>query len=165
MHLTSRPCAAAVLAAALAALTLPAGAQTLRAAAQSTSATPQGLHHPFERLRNCLGILDLSEAQKADIQAIFEAAKPQAEIYFATLKADRDTLASDLSQSPPDPCVVGKDFLQLHADREAARAFFASVRDQVLAVLTDTQKARLAGCLAAPRLAAASARPDAGVTE
>ena len=128
--------------------------------AQTAPAAPQFVHHPFGELRECLRILDLSDAQKADITAIFEAAKPQVEAFLVTLKADREALKADLAKTPPDPCAVGKDILQLHSDREAARAFFESVRDQVLAVLTAEQKAKLAGCLQAPKnLANASAGP------
>lgn len=143
-----------VLAAALAVLALPAAAGVTRAVAPTAPAAPQDFHHPFHRLRECLRILHLSDAQKAEIVAIFEAAKPRVEEIFATLKADREALKAELEKDPPIPCDVGNAFLQLHADREAARAFFASVRDQVLAVLTPEQEAKLAGCLQAPRLPA-----------
>ena len=138
--------AAAVLA------TAPALAQpaVLPAFAQPAASTPQRLGHPFARLRRCLVVLDLTDAQKADIKAVFDAAKPQFEALAATLKADRDALKTDLSKTPPDPCAIGNDVLKLHADREAMRTFLGGVKDQMLALLTDAQKAKLAGCLEAP---------------
>ena len=149
-----------ILAAAVAAVVAVAPAM-----AQTPPPSPQILHHPFDPLRDCLRILDLSDAQKADIKAIFEAVKPQVEAFAANLKADRDTLKADLSKNPPDPCAVGTDVLQLHTDREAARAFFESVRDQILAVLTPGQKAKLAGCLEAPASIAIPAADGTGPSE
>ena len=165
MSLKRRRSSALVLAAALAAMAFPARAQTPRAVAQSAPATPQNVQHPFHHLRDCLRILDLTDAQTADIVAIFDAAKSQAAAIRATLRADRDALKADLSQNPPDPCVIGGDVLKLHADRETARAFFESVREQVLAVLTPEQKARLSGCLQAPRLMEPSSAAEAGPEE
>ncbi len=150
----------------LAALALPATAQDvpLPSGIQAAAGAPRLPHPPFERLRHCLSILDLTDAQKADIKAVFDAAKPQFDTLAATLKADRDALTADLAKTPPDPCAVGNDALKLHADREAMRTFLTGVRDQVLALLTDAQKAKLTGCLEAERLTAgASALTPDGV--
>jgi Spy/CpxP family protein refolding chaperone len=160
MHTKPRRLSALVLAAVVAIVVA-----AVPAAGQTPPAVPQPLHHPFEKLRACLSILDLSDAQTADIKTIFEAAKPQVEVFRAKLQADRDALKSELSKTPPDPCVVGTDFLQLHADREAARTFFESVRGQVLAVLTADQKTKLAGCLEAPVSAATPSAGEAGPVE
>lgn len=123
---------------------------SLPEAAQAAPATPDDAHHPFAHLVRCLAVVNLTDAQKADVKVILEASKPQAETIAATLKADREALKADLEKTPPDPCAVGTDALKLHTDREAARTFFEGVRDQVLALLTPDQKAKLAGCLEAP---------------
>jgi Spy/CpxP family protein refolding chaperone len=138
-----------LLAAAVAVLTAtsPAFSQT----ATPTPPGPERVHHPFAHILRCLGVLHLTDAQKADIKAVFEAAKPEAEAIAAKLKADREALKSEIEKNPPDPCAVGNAFLQLHADRGAAKALFDRVKDAVLALLTPEQKAKLAGCLEAPK--------------
>jgi Spy/CpxP family protein refolding chaperone len=107
--------------------------------------------HPFAHLLHCLAVVNLTDAQKADVRAVLEAAKPEAEAIAAALKADREALRAELEKTPPDPCTVGSAALQLHADRLAAKALFEKTRDAVLAVLTPEQKAKLAGCLEAPK--------------
>src|SRR5512142_2236425 len=85
-------------------------------------ATP-AVHPVFRhRLRECLSILDLSDAQKASIQAILDAAA-------------RPTLAAALDANPPDVCAIGTDALALKSAREALRAERESVRQQVEATL------------------------------
>jgi Spy/CpxP family protein refolding chaperone len=152
--LRRNPAALILGAALLAALALPVAAQT-------ALAQPAVAPHPFGHLLRCLSVVNLTDAEKADIKAILEVARPQAETILATLKADREALAADLAKTPPDPCADGKDALQLHTDREAARTFFESVRDQVLAVLTPAQKAKVEGCLAAPGPLTASTTGEA----
>lgn len=144
------PSALILCGALLAALALPASAQP-------APAQPQVAPHPFGHLLRCLSVVNLTDAERADIKAILEAARPQAETIAATLKADREALAADLAKTPPDPCAVGKDTVQLHTDRAAARTFFEGVRDQALTVLTPAQKAKVEGCLAAPKPLTASA--------
>ncbi len=123
---------------------------SLPATAQTAPAAPDRVHHPFAHLLRCLAVVNLTDAQKADVKAVFDAAGPRFDALAATLKGDRDALKADLADPSTDPCKVGSDFLKLHADREAMRAFLGSVKDQVLALLTDAQKAKLAGCLEAP---------------
>ncbi len=165
MPMNARRLSALLLTAGLTAFTLPAVAQSRQALAQSAPTTPQSLHRPLARLRDCLGILNLSEAQKADIKAVLDAAKPQFDTLAATLQADREALSADLSKTPPDPCAIGNDVLKLHADREAMRAFLGSVKDEILALLTDAQKAKLVGCLEAPRAALAAPLSQAAPVE
>jgi Spy/CpxP family protein refolding chaperone len=151
---------------ALASAALLLGTLALPAAAQAPPATSEAAHHPFAHLFRCLSFVKLTDAQKADIKAIFEAARPQAEAILATLRTDREALAAALQASPPDPCAVGTAALKLHADREAARGFFEGVRDQVFAVLTAEQKAKVLGCLAVlPRAAAVEAGAGEEPTE
>jgi len=93
----------------------------------------------------------LTDAQKGDIRAVFEAAKPEAEALHAAFEADRAAMKAALEKTPPDPCEVGAAALKLKGDREARRALLEKVRTGVLAVLTPAQQAKLAGCLEAPK--------------
>jgi len=135
-----------------AALALAVGASPLLAAAAPP--VPQCHPGPFAPILRCLSIVNLTDAQKADIQAVFEAARPEAEALHAKLMADREALKAEIEKTPPDPCAVGTAALALHVDREAARALFERVKADVLALLTPGQKVKLAGCLEAPRCVA-----------
>lgn len=109
---------------------------------------PQG---PLAGYLRCLAVVDLTEAQKADVKALFEAAKPELEALRATLKADREALVAALGAATPDACSVGTAFLKVEADRKAIREATAELRTAVEALLTAEQKAKLEGCLKAPR--------------
>ena len=139
----------AILAAAVAVLTAAAPAFSQTAAPAPPG--PDRAHHPFAHVVRCLAVVNLTDAQKADIKAVIEAARPEAEAIAAKLKTDREALKSEVEKNPPDPCAVGNAFLQLHADRATAKALFDRVKDAVLALLTPEQKAKLAGCLEAPK--------------
>jgi Spy/CpxP family protein refolding chaperone len=114
-----------------------------------TPATPA---HPLlrHRVRECLRILDLSDDQKAQIQAIFDAAAPTLQADSDAVKAARETLKTALEANPPDACAIGADALALKSARDTLRAERESVRQQVEATLTPDQVSRLEGCLAAP---------------
>lgn len=107
--------------------------------------------HPFGHILRCLAVVNLTDAQKADIKAILEATRPEAEAIAVKIRADHEALKAEMEKTPPDPCAVGTALLTLRADQETARALFEKTRDAVLALLTPEQKAKLAGCLEAPR--------------
>lgn len=113
-------------------------------------AVPARVHRFRHQLRECLSILDLSDQQKADIQAILEAAAPTLEADAAALKAARQTLKDALEANPPDACAIGADALAARAARETLRTDREAVRAQIEGKLTPDQLARLEGCLAAP---------------
>jgi Spy/CpxP family protein refolding chaperone len=115
-----------------------------------TPATPAA--HPILRhhVRECLRILDLTDNQKASIQAIFDAAAPTLQADADAVKAVRQTLKTALEANPPDACGIGADALALKSARETLRAERESVLTQVEATLTPDQVSRLEGCLAAP---------------
>jgi Spy/CpxP family protein refolding chaperone len=112
--------------------------------------------HRLGQLRRCLSILDLTEEQKADIRAILEAAGPALQTVAEAVRAARQKLRVDSNAVPADPCVVGQDFLTLRQSLEKLGQELRSVRDQIAGKLTEEQKARLEGCLRAPRADAAS---------
>ena len=131
-------------------------AQDAPAPAAPPAAHPMLRHH----VRECLRILDLTDDQKASIQAIFDAAEPTLQADADAVKAARQTLKTALEANPPDACAIGADALALKSARETLRAERESVLQQVEATLTPDQVSRLEGCLAAPFASTAGA--DAG---
>ena len=98
----------------------------------------------------CLRDADLTDAQKADIKAIVEAAQPIVRAAREKVRADRRKLHADL-EAGADTSVLGQDVLDLHADMKALRAELESVKDQIASKLTADQKSRIGDCLAAMR--------------
>lgn len=117
---------------------------------------PARNHRALQRFKECLSILDLQPDQKADIEAILDAAKPTVDADRAAVKTDREKLRQDSNTDPVDPCVVGKDFLTLRTDAKSLRDEVRSVIDQIESGLTPDQKAKLEGCLQAPKDTAAA---------
>jgi Spy/CpxP family protein refolding chaperone len=124
----------------------------LGAFAQTTPVPAPDHPRHFHRLRRCLAILDLSDEQKASIQAILEASQPVLQADAEAVHIARQTLQADAEATPPDACLIGGDFLALRAAVQALQAEFESVRGQVMALLTPEQQSKLEGCLEAPRL-------------
>lgn len=108
--------------------------------------------HPLlrHRLRECLAIVDLTDAEKTSIQAILEAAAPTLQADAVAVEAARQTLKTALEANPADACAVGADALALKSARETLRTERQSVLQQVEAALQPDQVSRLEGCLAAP---------------
>jgi Spy/CpxP family protein refolding chaperone len=100
-------------------------------------------------IRAAMATLDLSDAQKAKIKAIFESHKGEGQALREQTKTDRDALKAAASAAKPDPAVVGAAFLKVRADGEAAKAKMEAVRAEIDAVLTPEQKAKLDGWIAA----------------
>ena len=112
---------------------------------------PPGPQGPLAGYLRCLGIVGLTDAQKADVRALLEAAKPEMEALRESLKADRAALRTALAATPPDPCAVGAAVLEVEADMKAIREATKELRTAIEALLTPVQKAKLEGCLKAPR--------------
>lgn len=122
----------------------PAGAPP----AGGPAAGPQG---PLAGYLRCLAVVGLTETQKADVKAILEAAKPALDALHATLKTDREALRAAITATNPDACAIGAAVLKVEADRQAIGDELAKVRAAIEALLTPEQKAKLEGCLKAPR--------------
>jgi Spy/CpxP family protein refolding chaperone len=115
-------------------------------------------HRPGHRhLKECLSILELTDQQRMDIQAIVDAAKPTVEADVAAVAVARQTLRAAVDAVPPEACAIGNDLLAVKAAIAMLRAEREAVRNQVLATLTPDQQARLQGCLDAPRPEAVAA--------
>lgn len=132
------------LAALFASLAIPALAQERRPAIERAEG-----RGGFPALR-CLRAADLTDAQKADVKAIVEAARPTLQKDHQAIRADRQKLHADV-EAGADKAVIGQDVLNLRADEKAAKADMDAVRDQIVAKLTPEQKAKVEGCLSAPR--------------
>lgn len=112
---------------------------------------PPGPQGPLAGYLRCLGIVGLTDAQKADVRGLLEAAKPRMETLREALKGDRAALRAALAATPPDPCAVGGAALKVETDLEAIREATKELRTAIEALLTAEQKAKLEGCLKAPR--------------
>ena len=130
--------ALALVAAPLLAVETPAG----------PAAAPKG---PLAGYLRCLRIVDLTDVQKADVRALVEAARPRLEALHATLRSDREALRAAVGAPTPDPCAIGTAFLKVEADVKAIGEELKALRTAIEALLTPEQKAKLEGCLRAPR--------------
>jgi len=100
-------------------------------------------------LRRALAALDLTEAQKTDIRAAFEKAKPSLQDLGARVKTDRDALRAAAEAAQPDASAVGKAFLKVRTDGQGLRGAFEKLLFDVRAFLTPEQQARLDGYIGA----------------
>ena len=123
------------------------------------AAAPKG---PLGAYLSCLRIVDLTDVQKADVKALLEAARPKLDALHVTLKADREALRAAVGATTPDPCAIGKAFLKVGADVKAIGEELKALRTAIEALLTPEQKAKLEGCLKAPKARAADDEAEEG---
>jgi Spy/CpxP family protein refolding chaperone len=102
-------------------------------------------------IRAAMATLDLTDAQKEKVKAIFASHKDEGVAFHTQAKADRDALKAAASAATPDPAGVGAAFLKVRADGQAAAAKMKAVRTEIDAVLTPEQRAKLDGWIAAHR--------------
>lgn len=103
------------------------------------------------KLQKCLTIVQLTDAQKTQIKAIMEAARPGLEVLHQKMVTDRQALRAAIEATPQDNCAIGAALVQVQADKQAIRSEREKVGDAVRALLTPEQQARLEGCLQAPK--------------
>lgn len=106
---------------------------------------------PLAGYLRCLGIVGLTDEQKADVKGILEAARPALDALHETLKADREALKAAVTAPAPDACSAGAALLKVDADKKAIGEELGKVRAAIEALLTPEQKAKLEGCLKAPK--------------
>lgn len=109
-------------------------------------------------VRAAMATLDLSDAQKEKVKAIFASHKDQAVAFRTQAKANREALRATASAADPDPATVGAAFLKVRADAKALKAQLEGVHAEINGVLTPEQKARLDGWIAAHRQQRAALR-------
>ncbi|MGE5716740.1 MAG: Spy/CpxP family protein refolding chaperone [Acidobacteriota bacterium] len=100
-------------------------------------------------IRAAMASLDLSDAQKEKVKAIFASHRDQFRDFRAQAKANRLALRSAASAENPDPAVVGAAFLKVRADGKAMKLQRESVHAEINGVLTPEQKSKLDGWIAA----------------
>lgn len=148
------PVAAALALALVAAPLLAAGPAGPQAGppAGPQAGPPPGPQGPLAGYLRCLfGVAGLTDAQKDDVKALLEAARPGMQSLHEALKDDREALRAAATAPTPDPCAVGTAFLEVEADLKAIGEATRELRTAIEALLTPEQKARLEGCLRAPR--------------
>jgi Spy/CpxP family protein refolding chaperone len=126
-------------------------AGALAASAAFAQPAPGGPGRLARGIRAAMAILDLTDAQKTQVKAIFASHKDEGQAFRAQAKANRDALKAAASAPNPDPATVGAAFLKVRADGEAAKARMKAVRAEIDAVLTPEQQAKLDGWIAAHR--------------
>ncbi len=102
-------------------------------------------------VHQAMSILDLSDAQRTKVKAIFEAQRAQNVAFRAQVEADRAALKAAAVAENPDPAAVGAAFLKVRANRQAVAAKMKAVRAEIDAVLTPEQRAKFDGWIAAHR--------------
>src|SRR5450830_1782102 len=70
-------------------------------------------------IRAAMATLDLTDAQKEKVKAIFASHKDEGMAFRAQAKADRQALKAAASAANPDPAAVGVAFLKVRADGQA----------------------------------------------
>lgn len=95
----------------------------------------------------CMMLLNLTDTQRTQIQAILKAAQPTFDTLAARLEADHAALVALAGATSPDACAIGRAYLQEQTDVKALQAQADLVRGQITALLTPDQKARLEGCI------------------
>ena len=122
---------------------------TVVASAQQGPRPSQG--DRFGRLTQCLKILELTEDQKGQIRGILESARPTIQAAHQQLREDQEELKALLQSDVKDGCAIGAALIQVGDDRESLRTLLAGVKESIAGVLTSEQKAKLEGCMQAPR--------------
>ena len=112
-----------------------------------------------------MATLDLSDAQKEKVKAIFASHKEQFQAFRTQAKANREALKAAASAENPDPAVVGAAFLKVRADGKAMKAQREgrARRDQRASSRRSRRRSSTAGSpptasSAAPRCARSAAR-------
>ena len=94
----------------------------------------------------CLHAADLTDAQKTDIKALFDAARPGFEADVAAIRAARKTLDTD-ADAGADKSVLGQDYLNVRAASKKLQDDHAALQAQILTRLTADQKTKVQSCL------------------
>jgi len=111
----------------------------------------QGHERMARAIHEAMSILDLTDAQKTKVKAIFATQRTENAAFRAQVEADRAALKAAAAAANPDPAVVGAAFLKVRAHGQAVAGKMKAVRAQIDAVLTPEQKAKLDGWIAAHR--------------
>lgn len=145
---------------ALALVTALGASLLVEAASADSSADAAQWHQPSQHarharspLRSVLAQLDLTADQKAQIQTIYQQARPQFQTLMSALRNERQVLAGT---APSDPGYAAA-LSGAKANADARVQLESDLHTQVFAVLTPAQQAQIPQLLAA-ELSAREAR-------
>lgn len=124
-----------------------AGLAAFLAAGAAAQPAP-GRRAPMARMMDAL---QLTDAQRQKVQPILDEHRAAATGLRDKLRADREALRTAAEAANADPAAVGRAFLALKADRQAAKAQRDALRSRIAAVLTPEQNAKLDGFFAGMR--------------
>ena len=110
-----------------------------------------GRGHFGRGIRAAMATLDLSDAQKEKVKAIFASHREQFQAFRTGAKANREALKAAASAENPNPVAVGAAFLKVRADGKAMKTQLEAVHAEINGVLTPEQKARFDDWIAAHR--------------
>lgn len=94
-----------------------------------------------QKIEQALAKLDLTDQQKAEIERLREAFKAKNEGAINEMKTLRETMKAQRQNGDADGAKATKE--QIKVKREALKKSGEELRQQIMAVLTDAQKAQL----------------------
>jgi Spy/CpxP family protein refolding chaperone len=115
-----------------------------------------------DRPRRLARILDLTDAQKAQLKTLLEQYRPQMQALREQTRDNRARLREALASPQPDPTTVGEMVIEEHALREKGRALREEVEKAIQGFLTPEQKRKQAILEQARTLLGPGRRPPMG---
>ena len=86
--------------------------------------------------------LDLTEAQRATLETLQSALGDTLRPLFDTMRTGRDELEALLEAENPDPAAVGTKAIEIHRSRAAMKSAHERFEADLVAMLTETQRAQ-----------------------
>jgi Spy/CpxP family protein refolding chaperone len=129
-----------------------ATAQRVRASAPPAGTSNTVVVDPAQvvaALTPCMLVVNLTPAQRTQIQGILVAAQPVFEQLGNRIEADQAALDAAAGAASPDACAIGNAYLQRQTSFRALELQVRLVRNQIEPILTADQRARLEGCISA----------------
>ena len=88
-------------------------------------------------------VLDLTDAQKASLEALHEEQRQEAEPILAELRGLHESIRRALESETPDATTIGQAMIVAHAAEQRLRQLHRAGRERLASQLTDEQRARL----------------------
>lgn len=98
-------------------------------------------------IMHCLQVVDLSEAQKAQVKTAFDTAAPALRTLHEQLKKDHEALKTLLEATTPDACAIGNAMLKVRTSEKAIQSANEALKAAIEAILTPDQKLKFQGCM------------------
>jgi len=95
-----------------------------------------------QRLERLVEFLDLSDAQRLEIEEIMGEQRTARRATHETLRADGEALRALIESERPDPTLVGEQVIAMHVARKTMRQQGEADLDKIRSVLTPEQAER-----------------------